>query len=163
MSVKKALTLVGGDYRYLRREDALVKGGRCYFCGCLLRDHPRATDGSIPLNRHHRGKCVFEFEGVYTAVTGHSYPSPNQNMFWVGIGCHLEFHTRIDPWPLHAPYIPPQESRDEWPAEVIRQIAAKLRELLWKFLRKMYKCNFGERCLNQPAPLPNWKSFPASA
>ena len=142
-TMSNALTLISGEYKYVDADTA-IQEGTCFFCGWRLKSHPRDRHGNVPINRHHRIKSVFE--KVYHKVTGRSFPQATTNLYWVGYGCHVEFHNKWDPWPREL-------TREAY------QKGDRLKSLLVSFLQMMRPINFGRHLRTFPAALPEQKSY----
>ena len=149
--MKRALTRVNGRLCYVDSKKALTQG-TCYFCGGALAEHPRDKNGRVPINRHHRVGGYLQ--PIYTLMAGNKYPAMEKNLFWAGLGCHVDFHRKHD-YPL--------EGKDIRRLKRVRRHilinpdyrspkmeTERLQDFFRRFLKHMQGCNFGEGCLEQP-------------
>lgn len=135
MRLKYAVTEINGEMRVVSSIEAQAKG-RCFFCKKLFKHHPKDQNGHAFINRHHRIKKMFA--QVYEAVTGRRYCELQLNMYWVGVGCHIAFHRRLDPYDFR----------------IARRTSRYLKKVFRRYMHKMRQCNFGESFLRNPAPVP---------
>lgn len=155
----KALALFEDGPRFVKRSKA-VRSGRCYFCGQLLNNHPRNIHGEIRLNRHHEINRIYT--AVYEEVTGKPYPTPRHGLYWVGMGCHIDYHKRFD---LQRRIMADLGSRMRQAScdAQLAEVHEELKQVLIEFLEHTAENGSGRFCLSQPTPLPQPKPRAAAA
>jgi hypothetical protein len=152
--VRFANAVFAGKKLFLSLEEAL-DGGRCNLCGQLLIDHPRDKKGVIAIDRHH--EINIAFTQAYKLLTGKEFPLDEDNLYWVGRGCHLEYHERLDPT-YHdiGVVLNEKKLKKHFTESEQKKHQRRLVRLCDKYMSTVGPLDYGKDFRTTPAPLPEF-------